>query len=66
MIIAIVDRDQREFKNGRYPLAIMENDDDIMKFESVQEIQKLYLDHPLNVFRWWIFDMDSGESVQII
>ena len=60
MFIAIIDCDQGE--NQRNPTILADDDGNVMKFESVEDIEDIHITHQLNVYTWWAFNMDSGES----
>ncbi len=55
--IVIVDMDQ---PGRRVPMTLMEDDDKIATFESVEAIEAYV--HPLRVFEWWAFNYVTGES----
>lgn len=65
MLTAIVDVDQSEVGGHRQPFFITEPNGDVIKFDTVKEIRDLARDHSLNVFQWWAFDLDTGESEDV-
>ncbi|UCE67348.1 MAG: hypothetical protein JSU85_04855 [Candidatus Zixiibacteriota bacterium] len=66
MLIAIIDRDQRDEKSDiRVPMVVEDEDGNVMTFESIEDIRDLCEDSLLNVFRWWAFDLDTGEAEEV-
>ena len=62
--MVIIDKNQGEgeYTPARCPLVLTDDNDDPATFDSVEEIEALYKEHPLNVFGWWAFDWTGGGS----